>query len=232
MIMCLRKIAGLTRVKLVDAVWVWTEPHSMRLKIKLTIQKEIMNGAVLQQATIVEFVIRNQQCKDCEASFATGAWEAIVQVRQRVSHKRTFFFLEQLILKHHAHEDCVKIVTFKDGIDFYFKDKNEALKFIDFLKGTIPMKFKYSRKLISADRQSNIGEYKHNYLIELVPLCKDDLLILPKELAAKQSNISPLVLVKRIGASVFVVDPLTAEVRKRNISLFCSFLNYISFVEN
>lgn len=32
-----------------DAVWIWTEPHSLRLHIKLTIQKEVMNGAILQQ---------------------------------------------------------------------------------------------------------------------------------------------------------------------------------------
>ena len=31
------------------SVWIWTEPHSMRLKIKITIQKEVMNGAILQQ---------------------------------------------------------------------------------------------------------------------------------------------------------------------------------------
>lgn len=83
----------------------------MRLKIKLTVQKEVMNGAVLQQAAIVEFTIRNQQCKDCEASYAQGSWHAVVQVRQRVSHKRTFYFLEQLLLKHNAHSDCIRIVV-------------------------------------------------------------------------------------------------------------------------
>ena len=30
-----------SQVKLVDAVWIWTEPHSKRLKIKLTVQKEV-----------------------------------------------------------------------------------------------------------------------------------------------------------------------------------------------
>ncbi len=80
MTVCLRKVTGLSKVKLIDAVWIWTEPHSLRLKIKLTVQKEVINGAVLQQASVVEFVIRNQQCKACEASFAQGNWHAIVQV--------------------------------------------------------------------------------------------------------------------------------------------------------
>ena len=70
-----------------------------------------MNNAVLQQATIVEFTIRNQQCVRCQANFAQGAWHAVVQVRQRASHKRTFFFLEQLLLKYNAHAEAVNIVV-------------------------------------------------------------------------------------------------------------------------
>lgn len=31
----------LLKVRLVDAGFVWTEPHSKRLKVKLTIQKEV-----------------------------------------------------------------------------------------------------------------------------------------------------------------------------------------------
>ena len=115
---CLRKIPGLNTLKLVDAAWIWTEPHSMRLKIKLTVQKEVINSAILQQSVVVDFVIKNQQCSNCQASFATGAWQAVVQVRQRVSHKRTFFFLEQLLLKHHAHSECINIVVSHCFIQF------------------------------------------------------------------------------------------------------------------
>lgn len=92
-----------------DASWIWTEPHSRRLKLKLTVQKEVGNGAVLQQAMVVTFVERNQQCDDCAAAFTNNTWTAVVQVRQRVDHKRTFFYLEQLILKHSAHSQCTNI---------------------------------------------------------------------------------------------------------------------------
>jgi nonsense-mediated mRNA decay protein 3 len=211
MVMCLRKINGLNKVKLIDAVWIWTEPHSLRLKVKLTVQKEIMTAAIIQQACVVEFIIRNQQCKHCEASFAQGAWHAIVQLRQRVSHKRTFYYLEQLILKYEAHTECIKIVTFRDGMDFYFKDKNQALRFIEFLTCHVPTKMKYSRKLVSADHSNNTADFKHNYLIEIAPICKDDLVLLPKDLSNKQSNISPLVLIKRVAAGLHVIDPLSGE---------------------
>jgi len=38
----------------VDAGFIWTEPHSRRLKLKLTIQAEVLNGAILQQTFVVE----------------------------------------------------------------------------------------------------------------------------------------------------------------------------------
>lgn len=31
--LCLKKLKGLNRLKLIDAGFVWTEPHSMRLKV-------------------------------------------------------------------------------------------------------------------------------------------------------------------------------------------------------
>lgn len=45
----LKKPRGLTSVRLVDASYIWTEPHSRRIKLKLTVQKEVVEGAVLQQ---------------------------------------------------------------------------------------------------------------------------------------------------------------------------------------
>jgi len=51
---CVKKVKGLNKVKLVDAGFLWTEPHSRRLKVKVTIQKEVLNGAILQQTFVVE----------------------------------------------------------------------------------------------------------------------------------------------------------------------------------
>ena len=42
--LCLKKIKGLNKVKIVEAAFVWTEPHSRRIKVKLTVQTEVMNN--------------------------------------------------------------------------------------------------------------------------------------------------------------------------------------------
>mmetsp|Transcript_41021 Transcript_41021/g.73966 ORF Transcript_41021/g.73966 Transcript_41021/m.73966 type:complete len:614 (-) Transcript_41021:45-1886(-) len=220
MALCLANVSGLKKrkndnggkVRLVDAAWVWTEPHSMRLKIRLTIQREVESGGtILQQSFVVDFIVRNQQCTECQAAFRQGSWKVLVQVRQRVGHKRTFLYLEQLILKNGAHRGCLSIETFKDGMDFYFPDKGKAARFMSFLEDVVPLKIKSSKKLISTDDKSNVSNYKFTNLVEICTLCKDDLLFLPKKLARHIGNISRLVLVKNISNVIQVIDPLTGQ---------------------
>lgn len=44
---CLKKLKGLNKVRLVDAGFIWTEPHSKRLRVKMTIQKEVSRDVLL-----------------------------------------------------------------------------------------------------------------------------------------------------------------------------------------
>ena len=53
----IKKLKGtLTQVRLIDASFIWTEPHSRRIKIKLVVQKEIQEGAVLEQTVPVSYL--------------------------------------------------------------------------------------------------------------------------------------------------------------------------------
>jgi len=65
MAICLKKIKGLNKVNLIDAKFIWTEPHSRCVKISLTIQQEVMNNTSIQQTFPVEFMITDLQCNDC-----------------------------------------------------------------------------------------------------------------------------------------------------------------------
>lgn len=106
--LCLKRIHGLKEnrrdVRLVDARFLYTEPHSRRIKVKLTLQKEVTATTIVEQDCIVEFVIQPTQCDDCKRAFTPHTWTAIVQVRQRAQHKKSLMYLEQIILRHHAHE--------------------------------------------------------------------------------------------------------------------------------
>jgi nonsense-mediated mRNA decay protein 3 len=210
--LCLRKLRGLSKTRIIDASFIWTEPHSRRIKVKITIQQEAFQDTILQQAFEVEYVVAYQQCPDCQKSYTANTWRAVVQVRQKVPHKRTFLFLEQLILKHSAHKDTINIKEAKDGLDFYYAQRNHAEKFVDFLSSVVPVRGKKSQELISMDIHSSTKSYKFSYSVELIPICKDDLVALPIRLAKSNGNITPLTLCYRIGTAINLLDPQTLQI--------------------
>ncbi|POS84124.1 NMD3 family protein [Erysiphe pulchra] len=209
--LCLKKLRGLHKVRIIDASFIWTEPHSKRIKVKLTIQDSVSDGVVLQQTFEVEYIVASQQCPDCAKSYTANIWRACVQVRQKVSHKRTFLYLEQLILKHDAHRDTINIKEVKDGLDFFFSARNQAEKFVDFLNSVTPVRTKKSQELISMDIHTSTKSYKFTFSVELVPICKDDLVALPIKLAKQSGNIIPLALCYRVGSSINIIDPTSLQ---------------------
>ena len=56
----------------------------------------------------------------------------------QVSHRRTFMYLEQLILKYKAHSNALRIKECRDGLDFFYSNKQCARKMVDFLTVNVP----------------------------------------------------------------------------------------------
>lgn len=208
--LCLKHMKGIGKeVRLVDASFIWTEEHSKRIKVKVTVQKEIATGSVLQQTMVCEFTIVNQQCTDCQKSFTPHTWQAIVQVRQKVSHRRTLCYLEQLILKHDAHDKVISLKETREGMDFHFAQRSHAQRFSDFIQSFIPTKLKNSRHLVSHDANSNEYNYKYSIQSELCPVCTDDLVVIPKGHSQLLNACPPLVICHKMSTSVHLLDPLT-----------------------
>jgi len=209
--MCLKKLRGLSKVKLIDAGFIWTEPHSQRLIIKLTIQATAIGKSILQKKFRVHITIANKQCFNCQKSFTQHIWDACVQVRQKVSHKRTFLFLEQLILKHRMTAECMGIAEQPFGLDFFFDHRKKGQHFLDFLTSCVPIKNKQSKQLISADNKSNTYRFKYTIYAEIASPCKEDLICLPRKLCKKKGGISPLLIVRKVTSTIHLVDPTTLE---------------------
>lgn len=208
---CLKRIKGLNKVRLVDAGFVWTEPHSKRLKVKLTIQKEVFNGTILQQIFIVEFIVQNFFCPDCHRVEAKDTWNAVAQVRQKVDHKRTFLWIEQMILRYKFYTSISSIKECPDGLDFFFNNQSNCVKFLNFLQSMVPIRYKKSSQLVSQDVHSNTTNSKYTFSVEIPPLCKDDLVCLPQKLAATCGSISPLLLCHKVTNTLYFIDPFTLQ---------------------
>lgn len=213
MALCLRKLKGLQRAdrRMIDCSFIWTEPHSRRIKLKIAVQQEAFASTIVQQSFDVEFVVQYQQCPDCAKQYTPNTWRAVVQVRQKVPHKRTFLYLEQLILKHRAHVDTVNVKEVKDGLDFYFASRSAGVKMVEFLSTVAPIRSKKSEELISMDIHTSSKSYKFTYSVEIVPICRDDLVCLPPKLARQMANVSQLTICNRVGNTLHLMDPFTLQ---------------------
>ncbi len=211
--LCLSKIKGLNKIKIIDSSFIWTEPHSKLIKIKITIQKEI-DKVLASTSFIVEFKEEWIQCEDCAKTFTPHIWKSSVQIRQKVEHKRTFLYLEQLILKHKTYTKAISIKEQSEGVDFYFSNKSQGNSFSSFIQSCLPCKTKQSRQLISVDEKSNVAEYKDPILIEIAPVCQDDLIILNEEQYKKLGGIGPIILCFKQANTLHFIDPISFEMKE------------------
>nr|ACO11168.1 60S ribosomal export protein NMD3 [Caligus rogercresseyi] len=206
MALCLKRLKGLSKVKLVDANFVWTEPHSRRIKVKLSVQGEVISGAILQQTFVVEYVVHNQMCDDCRRVEAKDTWNASVQVRQKTNQKKTLYYLEQVLIKYNATKDCSGIKVVHEGLDFFFSSESNARKLVEFLGTVIPIRYHHAKKLISHDTNSNTYNYKYTFSVEVSPICKDNIVCLPSKLAHSLGGMGQIALAYKVSNILHLID--------------------------
>ena len=213
--LCLKRIKGLNKLHIVDASWIWTEPHSRRLKIKLTMQKEVFTGTVIQQSAVIEFIVHAIQCEGC-AKIATGQeqWGCVVQLRQRVDHKRMMLYLEQLVLKHSMHLDCLKVQSEPDGIDFFFEGRSPALKLVQFFGALAPTRRVDAEQLISSDLKNNTANFHYSYRLDVARLCREDIICLTRPFYKQLGGIGPVCIVAKIFSNIVIIDPRTLAAKE------------------
>lgn len=161
--------------------------------------------------TTITFKIANKQCPDCDKIAAKQYWTSIVQLRQKSKSQRTMLYLEQCILKRKLYSTCTNIKERKTGIDFYYLDRNSALRFASFVKSVIGTNMHTSSRLMTEDRNNNRMKYKFSYSMEIFPLSRDDLVVL-EEAYAKRRGVGRVVVVRRVRTSLALEDPVSGVV--------------------
>ena len=91
---------------------------------------------------------------------------------------------------------------------------------VDFLQGVVPIRFNTSKKLISHDINSNTYNYKYVFSVEVVPVCKDNIVCLPLRLAKSLGSIGQIVHVQKVTHLLHLIDPNTAQVAEINASTY------------
>ena len=230
MAICLKHIPALTstsntsssfpKLSLMDAIFVWTEPNSMRIRLRVTVRTEVSNVRI-QQRCVVEFVIQWKQCPNCNREYTNRQWQALVQLRQRRdnhnnsgggssiddanSGRRGLAVLEMALARNATiRKHVLSVDTCKQGFDFYFLGLSEAHQFSNYLARVAPLKIKTTKKLVSTDVKSNTANMKYTVACDMVPLCRDDLVLVHK--SAKGKLAGRLVLVTKMSSVVHLVD--------------------------
>lgn len=221
MAICLKHIPALTahnaaspKLSLVDAMFVWTEPNSMRIRLRLTVRTEVYNVRI-QQRCVVEFVIQWKQCPACNREYTNRQWQALVQLRQRRatsngtddadSGRRGLAVLEMALARNATiRKHVLSVDTCKQGFDFFFLGLSEAQQFSNYLARVAPLKIKTTKKLVSTDVKSNTANMKYTVACDMVPLCRDDLVLVHK--SAKGKIAGRLALVTKMSSVVHLVD--------------------------
>ena len=111
-----------------------------------------------------------------------------------------------MILRHNAHEKTINIREMHDGLDFQYKNNSHANRLISFVQSNFMARNKQSKQLVSHDEQNNAYKYKFTNILELAPICRDDLVILPPKLMKALGGIGPLILVFKVTTFVHIVD--------------------------
>ncbi|KAJ7968501.1 60S ribosomal export protein NMD3 [Quillaja saponaria] len=136
-------------------------------------------------------------------------WVTAVQLRQHVSHRRTLFYLEQIILKHDAAVRAINIKPTNQGIDFFFDNRSHAMNFVNFLGNFAPLKNRHDKQLVSRDSHSYTYNYRYTLSVEICPICREDLIYLPPKVSANLGNLGPLVISTKVKNGISLLDPFT-----------------------
>ncbi|KAK2496800.1 hypothetical protein MC885_012497 [Smutsia gigantea] len=123
---------------------------------------------------------------------------------------KTFYYLDQLILKYGMYQNTLRIKEIHDGLDFYYSSKQHAQKMIQGLTE------------VSQDIHNNTYNYKSTFSVEIVPVCKDNGVCLSPKLAQSLGNMNQICVCIRVTSASHLIDPNTLQVADIDRSIFWS----------
>ncbi|CAD6234811.1 unnamed protein product [Miscanthus lutarioriparius] len=186
-----------------------TEPphsNSKRLALRVRLRRETTHGMMVEEDHVAEFAVHDRLCDACGMARARAAgpdqqWSAVVQVRQRASHRRTLIHLDQQIVRHGAADSAVRVDGSSGGLDFYFASRSHAARLVEFVSSVAPARvIGVARQLVSHNN------FRDAFSVELCAICRDDLIFLPREASRALDGLGPLVLCVKVSKSVSLLD--------------------------
>ncbi|KAJ8606629.1 hypothetical protein CTAYLR_008389 [Chrysophaeum taylorii] len=214
-----RALAG-GELQLEDARFVWTEPHSRRVKLEVVVAHKPAARTTAAAARFheceIEFYEERRRCEDClgeqkhrgrKMGQSGGEFAARVQVRAKrldggSGGARTLGALEDSLrdTSANATATAARRVAKNHGFDVEFAAQREAAKFLTDLRrlGRAPLKFEdATKKLVTHDEHTNTSDWQRTTLVYVPPIDKHDLVV---------DDVNVFSLVLNVRASIRLVD--------------------------
>ena len=94
----------------------------------------------------------------------------------------------------------------------------------------MPIKVKFTRQLVSTDLKSNVANYKHTYMVEIAPVCREDLIILDEQQNKDLGGIGPILLCFKQTNRIHLINPITFETTDMEASVYFKY-NFRSYID-
>lgn len=194
--LCVKRIVGsLEGVTVSNVSWVSGKSASNILNISLDAEQNIADQVIYRKELHVEVVIKNKQCLECSREGAEPSFGAVVQIRQRVSHKKTLASLETDIRSNEEFNVLLKDMKLQsEGFDVYCRSKGQAERLVNFVRERYPSR---TRANNHADRHEAATQ------MDLVPLGIHDVVITPSDITGKVD----VMLVIGFSACLHLMNP-------------------------
>merc|ERR1712080_88667 len=86
-----------------------------------------------------------------------------------------------------------------------------ARKLVDFVTSVVPCRVEKAKTLISHDTHSNTYHYKYTWSVEIVPVCRSDVVCLSPKLAHSLGGMKQVCIVQRVNSEIPIIEPTTAQ---------------------
>ena len=116
-------------------------------------------------------------------------------------------FLQQIVPCRYIHPAVQKTHNCKrSNITVSNKDKIPCIFLV-----ILSQRYQTAQELVSHDIHNNTYNYKDTFSVELVPICKDNIVCLQPRLAQKLGNMGQICIVSRVTQSLHIIDPSTCQ---------------------
>lgn len=184
--------------KIESADFIYSEPHSKKLKLRLTIQDSVSGATGIN---VVDFKIGSLQCSQCQRAYTPHQYHAVVQVRLKTRDKSAITSIFNDLMTQKTVEKAIGAMEQNYGFDLYFRSRSDAMAVVHTVEATHVVKTDQSKTLKSHNSQNNTYDYIFTFGCTILNVKKYDVTLIYED-----NKIIGVGLIDKIGINIHMLS--------------------------